>query len=220
MSNEYGNGGWAMDDYNGNNETEIKKVKLPGCPTEFSTLYKAEIAVLVSLALTFLSVLFEAPLFMTVSFLALLAASIVFLVFVMKLNHYSNDFRMAGICYLVYFILYFFHNNFVGFLRILIEAAYFIFLMIYIVKFSNACTELLKNKDKKLAESWDVYKTVVLFTYALAIICDVLIYVPVLNVIASAVLTCIFIARLGFVIWHIMLLKQTDAAIRLSNSAA
>ena len=220
MSNEFDNGGWAMDEYNGNTGNANKREKPLGYPTEFSALYKAEIVVLVSATLAVLSALVQAELFMTVSFLVSSVASIVFLVFIMKLRHYSDDFKTAAICYLVYCICNLLKRNSTGLFESVSGIASFVFMIIYIIKFCNACEELLKDRDRDLVGSWDIYKTVVLFTYALAIIFGLLLYIPVLNVIAVIVIATVSIAQLVFIIWHIILLKRTDEALRMPSHAA
>ena len=89
-----------------------------------------------------------------------------------------------------------------------------IFLILYITKFSNACAELVKDKDEALASSWDVYKGVVLFGCGLGVICAFLSFVPVLKEFVAVGAIIVAILQIVFFFWHLSLLKQTDAALR------
>ena len=213
MSNEFGNGEWGVGDNSAQNG-QVRKDILLGEPTEFGTLYFVEIAILISFAVIMFSAYVLSPTLAAFAFVAMAVASVVYLVYVMKLKRYSDTFKEAGIYYLVYFILYFVHNNVRGLLLLLVSIAYFVFLILYIIKFCDGCTELLKNRDESLASSWNMYKTVMLYAYGLAVLFEVLAYVPGLKIVAGIAYILIALAQMGFYFWHIILLKKTDEAIR------
>ena len=219
MNNEFDNNVWSVNDFEAKNEQGQNRV-LIGNPTEFKTLYWAELVIMisfaVSLALTYFIIAIE---FIAITFVIMVIASVVYLVYVMKLKRYSDTFKEAGIYYLIYFILYLVHNNVGGLLLAVVNIAYFVCLILYIIKFSDGCMELLKNRDSELADSWGKYKTFMLFAYAVAVVCELLFYIPGLNMIAAIPFIVIGFFQLACYIWHIALLNKTDEALRTYRSS-
>ena len=218
MNNEFDNSGWSENDFEAKNEQGQNKV-LIGNPTEFKTLYWTELVIMISFAVILALAFIIAMGFTVIAFVVMSVASVVYLVYVLKLKRYSDTFKEAGIYYLIYFILYVVHNNVGGLLLAVVNIAYFVCLILYIIKFSDGCMELLKNRDSELADSWGKYKTFMLFAYAVAVVCELLFYIPGLNMIAAIPFIVIGFFQLACYIWHIALLNKTDAALRTYRSS-
>ena len=218
MNNEFDNSGWSENDFEAKNEQGQNKV-LIGNPTEFKTLFWTELVIMISFAVILALAFIIAMGFTVIAFVVMSVASVVYLVYVLKLKRYSDTFKEAGIYYLIYFILYVVHNNVGGLLLAVVNIAYFVCLILYIIKFSDGCMELLKNRDSELADSWGKYKTFMLFAYAVAVVCELLFYIPGLNMIAAIPFIVIGFFQLACYIWHIALLNKTDAALRTYRSS-
>ena len=218
MNNEFDNNGWSENDFEAKNEQGQNKV-LIGNPTEFKTLFWTELVIMISFAVILALAFIIAMGFTVIAFVVMSVASVVYLVYVLKLKRYSDTFKEAGIYYLIYFILYVVHNNVGGLLLAVVNIAYFVCLILYIIKFSDGCMELLKNRDSELADSWGKYKTFMLFAYAVAVVCELLFYSPGLNMIAAIPFIVIGFFQLACYIWHIALLNKTDAALRTYRSS-
>ena len=218
MNNEFDNSGWSENDFEAKNEQGQNKV-LIGNPTEFKTLYWTELVIMISFAVILALAFIIAMGFTVIAFVVMSVASVVYLFYVLKLKRYSDTFKEAGIYYLIYFILYVVHNNVGGLLLAVVNIAYFVCLILYIIKFSDGCMELLKNRDSELADSWGKYKTFMLFAYAVAVVCELLFYIPGLNMIAAIPFIVIGFFQLACYIWHIALLNKTDAALRTYRSS-
>ena len=218
MNNEFDNSGWSENDFEAKNEQGQNKV-LIGNPTEFKTLYWTELVIMISFAVILALAFIIAMGFTVIAFVVMSVASVVYLVYVLKLKRYSDTFKEAGIYYLIYFILYVVHNNVGGLLLAVVNIAYFVCLILYIIMFSDGCMELLKNRDSELADSWGKYKTFMLFAYAVAVVCELLFYIPGLNIIAAIPFIVIGFFQLACYIWHIALLNKTDAALRTYRSS-
>ena len=218
MNNEFDNSGWSENDFEAKNEQGQNKV-LIGNPTEFKTLFWTELVIMISFAVILALAFIIAMGFTVIAFVVMSVASVVYLVYVLKLKRYSDTFKEAGIYYLIYFILYVVHNNVGGLLLAVVNIAYFVCLILYIIKFSDGCMELLKNRDSELADSWGKYKTFMLFAYAVAVVCELLFYIPGLNMIAAIPFIVIGFFQLACYIWHIALLNKTDEALRTYRSS-
>ena len=220
MNDEMGNSGWAMEDYSDKSES-IEKEKLPGKATEFRWLFWAEIVIVVAAAGYFLSPVIRSIGFNVAMLAASFVASLVYVVFTLKLGRLGESFRMAGLFFLAYSVLNFLSENLKvnATVIIAISIAAVVCMIVYVIKFCDSCRELLRESDLRLATSWDSYKTIILFLYALLVICSLAEFLPIILLIAHIAYNAVTLAFVAMYFWHLYLLHKTDASLRVNNPA-
>lgn len=188
---------------------------LSGTPTKFRTLYIIEIFELIlAVFLLFAGILKSVPL-TTVFVLAEFAVGIVYLVVVLGLKEYNDLFRVAGLFYLSKEILNFINSMFLnGFLELLLVIASAVLNILYILKFCDACVELLRDKRTGLKDSWTKYGKYSLYLFVTIIVCRILAIIPLINILAVMIILIGAVCAIAFIFWHIILLRDTDTVLR------
>ena len=129
-----------------------------GAPTKFRTLCIIEIVQLILAVLAVIGGLIGADFLAILCVLVSLAAAIIYLVVVMGLKEYNDLFRTAGLFYISKEILNFISGMFIPEpLKTILGIVTVILNIMYILKFCKACEELLEDKHRGVADSWNRY---------------------------------------------------------------
>lgn len=130
---------------------------------------------------------------------------------VINLGQYYDEFKTAGICYLVQAILS------VSGLKILqIPAA--ILSLVYIFKFAEAMKQSLYLIDTKTADGWDSLILGYKIIFGTLIGCVLFAFIPIINIFAFVIMLLCFVGAIGIAIYELILLKTSaNSMIRFTK---
>ena len=186
-----------------------------GAPTKFRTLCIIEIVQLILAVLAVIGGLIGADFLAILCVLVSLAAAIIYLVVVMGLKEYNDLFRTAGLFYISKEILNFISGMFIPEpLKTILGIVTVILNIMYILKFCEACVELLKDKNRNVAESWERYRSYSICYFVAAIIFKILSFIPVINHLTGLFALAATACSIVLLVWHIILLRDTDTVLR------
>ena len=132
------------------------------------------------------------------------------------LKKHERGFLTAGLTYIFYMILYSlgrfaFENEWVG---TLLMFAGLIFGIIYTYNLVASTGDILYGVNNRLAYAWDTYRKFITVLLSVSIGSLLLFLVPVINLIAAAVVLILGIVLIFINIWQIILLILTTVALR------
>ncbi|MCR5721280.1 MAG: hypothetical protein K6G72_02890 [Lachnospiraceae bacterium] len=198
-------------------KSDSSRERRPWAPTKFRTLYLIEIVQVILTVLIALSGLVGKVVFLFIMpyFWASLAMAIIYLVVVMGLKEYNDLFRTAGLFYISKEILNFISGMFIPEpLKTILGIVTVILSIMYILKFCEACVELLKDKNRNVAESWERYRSYSICYFVAAIIFKILSFIPVINHLTGLFALAAAACSIVLLVWHIILLRDTDKVLR------
>lgn len=191
---------------------------LSGQSTTFMTLFITEIIMVVSYAFTvIIAQLTQEPSIMMGGTLLVGMVAIFWIIALVSLKSYSDTFKVAAGFFLAMTAITFLTQMFTvtGLLAIIATVLLYAFCIIFVLKFTQGCREILRGKDAALSANWKLYRNV---TILLAVLGQIILRVLILfalGEIAKVVWILILIALFGMCIWHIVLVKKTDSALRI-----
>ena len=101
----------------------------------------------------------------------------------------------------------------VGALEDLVEVVIAILSLMYTLRFCDGCAELLKNRHSGLVDSWMKYRQYSLYIFVVTVVSTILIYVPILNILAGIAIVIVAVCNIAMLFWHINLLSNTDSVL-------
>ena len=198
-------------------KSDSTRERRPWAPTKFRTLYLIEIVQVILTVLIALIGLVGKVVFLFIMpyFWASFAMAIIYLVVVMGLKEYNDLFRTAGLFYISKEILNFISGMFIPEpLKTILGIVTVILNIMYILKFCEACVELLKDKNRNVAESWERYRSYSICYFVAAIIFKILSFIPVINHLTGLFALAATACSIVLLVWHIILLRDTDTVLR------
>ncbi len=185
-----------------------------GAPTKFRTLCIIEIVQLILAVLAVIGGLIGADFLAILCVLVSLAAAIIYLVVVMGLKEYNDLFRTAGWFYLSKEILNFITELYsLGLVKDIFGIIAVILNIMYILKFCKACEELLEDKHRGVADSWNRYGGYMICYLVATIIFKIISLILTISLPMGIFALVGVVCGIIFMVWHIILLGDTDAVL-------
>lgn len=130
---------------------------------------------------------------------------------VINLGQYYEEFKTAGICYLVQAIL-----SVCGFKILQIPAA--VLSLVYIFNFAEAMKQSLYLIDTKTADGWDSLILGYKIIFGTLIGCVLFAFIPIINIFALVIMLLCFVGAIGIAIYELILLKiSANSMIRFTK---
>lgn len=136
---------------------------------------------------------------------------------VIKLGEYYEEFKTAGICYLVYAIVSALSAA-VGIAATNIVTA--VLVLVYIFKFAEAVKMSLYGIDESVSNGWNILLLFYKILLAVLAFCILLAFVPGINILALLVIYLCVPVAVGISIYELVLLKMTANSLgRFASSS-
>ncbi|MBO4473903.1 MAG: hypothetical protein J5750_03210 [Clostridiales bacterium] len=152
--------------------------------------------------------------FMIIVAVASVAISVLYGVILIGLGKYHLEFKTAGIYYMISSACDAIHGTTNGVAAFAFSILGAIFAVLYVLKFAIAMSNSFDNVASYMAVSWETFKKVFTYVYGGIVICTLLCFFPILNILAVIVLLLLSIAAIGVSIWQIVLVLRSSNVMK------
>ena len=94
-----------------------------------------------------------------------------------------------------------------------------VFSVLYVLKFAVAMSNSFDNVASYMAISWESFKKAYTYVYGGIVICTLLCFFPILNILAIIALFLLSLAAIGLSIWQIVLLVRSSNVMHQYSTA-
>ncbi|MBO4927148.1 MAG: hypothetical protein J5379_02725 [Clostridiales bacterium] len=138
-----------------------------------------------------------------------IALSIAFCAIIFSLGKYYDDFKSAGILFVLYQLCTLLGNMLSGGAGPVFMLISSFFGVLYVVKLASAMEDSFSMVNAEMADKWESYKKIFVTVNVATIVCVVLLIVPVLSAVASILLVALVVADVVLGVRQFILLGQS-----------
>lgn len=198
------------------------KAKCADMSVKFNYMFIIKIAILIitaltmaaSIAVAFLHVPALGVVITVFPFIKLLA-DIFYVVLLLFLGKHLNDYKIAGILFIVNSLLELLKNLFSqSELNVAISILSAIFGLLFVLTFSNAMISAFERVDLNMTSSWESFRKANIIIFSGILICAVGVFIPILNYIVVFAVFIFAIAAIIVGIWELILLKNSSKIMK------
>lgn len=150
---------------------------------------------------------------------ASVAISILYGVMLIGLGRYFQEFKTAGIYFMISGACGAVEGATGGILSSLFSLVGAVFAVLYVLKFAVAMSNSFDNVASYMAISWENFKKAYIYVYGGIVICTVATIVPVLNILALIALLVLSLAVVALSIWQIILVLRSSNVMKQYSTA-
>ncbi|MBR5976052.1 MAG: hypothetical protein IK020_12865 [Clostridiales bacterium] len=170
--------------------------------------------VLTNIASNFPEFYTGARLFMIVIAIGSVVISVLYGMILIGLGNYHLEFKTAGIYYMISSACNAVYNSMTGAALVAFSILGAVFSVLYVLKFAVGMSNSFDNVASYMAVSWETFKKVFSYVYGGIVICTLLCFFPILNILALIALLILSIAAIGVSIWQIALVLRSSNVMK------
>ncbi len=146
-------------------------------------------------------------------------SAVVFGVILIQLGKYSEDFKKAGIFYILSGVCDSLNSATSGMLAFTFGILAAVLSVLYMLRFATAMSASFDNVASYMAITWESFKKAYTYVYAAIAICTLAGFVPVIGLIASVFLILLELAVIGLSIWQLVLIFRSSRVMKQYSEA-
>ncbi|MBO4687978.1 MAG: hypothetical protein J5636_05645 [Clostridiales bacterium] len=174
--------------------------------------------VLTNIASNFPDFYSGARIFMIIIAVASVGIAVLYGLILISLGRYFLDFKTAGVYYIISAACNAIYNSSTGAATLFFSILGAVFSVLYVLKFAIAMSNSFDNVASYMAISWENFKKLFTYVYGGIVICTLLCFFPILNILALFVLLGLSIAAIGISIWQLVLLVRSSNVMKQYSS--
>ena len=151
--------------------------------------------------------------------LAYVVIAVLYGLILIGIGKYHIDFKTAGIYYMISGVCEAINNSTTGVAAFAFSILGAVFSVLYVLKFATAMSNSFDNVASYMAVSWETFKRLFTYVYGGIVICTLLMFFPILNILAAIALLLLALAAIGMSIWQIVLVLRSSNVMKQYASA-
>lgn len=148
-----------------------------------------------------------------------LGISVLYGLFLLRLERYRFEFKLAGVYYIVAGACEAVSKATSGGLSLILTILGAVFSVLYVLKFAVGMSNSFDNIASYMAITWETFKKVYKYVFSGIVICSILSFLPVFGLIAVIGLLILSIASIVVSIWQIILVFRSARVMKQYSTA-
>lgn len=213
-------------------EAELERNERTACCNDLAKKYMQMFMILIGgIALNIISTILSnissrnydfydgARVFMIIIAIASAAISALYGFILISMGKYHPEFKTAGLYFIISGVCEAVYYSTTGLAAVAFSILGAVFSVLYILKFAIAMSNSFDNVASYMAVSWESFRKVFMYVYCGIVICTLLCFFPILNILAAFALLFLTVAAIAVSIWQIVLVFRSANVMKQYSTA-